>query len=369
MRYLKQLIPALVFFLLPARSGAQIIEDTVAIRIITEGMQDIYNLEFFEAQKAADTLAQLYPGHPVLDLFKGMKVYWENFPLIPSSSATGLFESLLRSSIEKCEKMIPPTPGYKAEYLLTRMCARGLLLLYYADNDLSGSVIPLAASTYKPLMQSFDYTSVCTDFYYFTGVYNYYRDAYPQVYPVYKAVAFMFPPGDMKLGLEQLMECGQTSIALRAEAYSILHWIRLNFETDFETALPLSSHLVNQYPANPLYRIYYIKNLLLLKRYNEAEEVIKRNEEDGNLFYKSVLPVLKGILQEKKYRNYDLAKSYYSIGVSALTPFGAYANEYAAYGYFGLSRIGDRNDDNHERRANRRKAQSMAEFKYINFDD
>ncbi|MBN2632070.1 MAG: hypothetical protein JXR66_00840 [Bacteroidales bacterium] len=369
MRHLKNVIPALLLLFMPLSSGAQILGDTFAIRIITRGMQNIYNFRFGEAGEASDSLAVLYPGHPVIDLFDGMRVYWENFPLLPTSDATLQFENLMRRCIDKSEKETAPSPAYEAEYLLTRMCARGLLLLFYADNDMSGNVIPLAASTYRPLMLSFGYTSRCTDFYYFTGVYNYYRDAYPQVYPVYKAVAFMFPPGDMQLGLRQLEECGQTSIALRAEAYFILSWIRLNFERDAEEALPLLLHLVDSYPNNPLYRICYIKNLLLLKRYGEAEEVLERYRADRNLFYSSVVPVLEGIIQEKKYFNTELAFSNYKTGVSALSAFGAYGNEYAAYGYYGLSRLAALAGNNHERRNYRRQAQSLAEFRDITFDD
>ncbi|HOO98620.1 MAG TPA: hypothetical protein PLV06_02110 [Bacteroidales bacterium] len=368
MRLLRKIIPAVFMLFVPLPSVAQILSDTFAIRIITEGMHSIYDFRFSEAREASDRLAVLYPGHPVLDLFDGMRIYWENFPLLPSSGATMQFEDLMRRCMDKSENETAPSPAYEPEYLLTRLCARGLLLLFYADNDMSGNVIPLAASTYRPLMLSFGYTSRCTDFYYFTGVYNYYRDAYPQVYPVYKAVAFMFPPGDMQLGLRQLEECGQTSIALRAEAYFILSWIRLNFEKDSEAALPLLLHLVNNYPDNPLYRICYIKNLLLLKRFSEAEAVLEQNSADNNLFYNSVVPVFHGIIQEKKYLNYELALSHYRTGVSALFPFGAYGNEYAAYGYFGLSRLAALSGNNHERRINRRKAQSIAEFRDITFD-
>jgi hypothetical protein len=352
------------------KSGSQILQDSTAIRIITDGMQNIYNLEFEQAEAAAGKLSRLYPGHPVIDLFNGMKVYWENFPLLPSSEARISFEIYMRKCIETTEKDPAPTPQYEAEYLLSNICARGLLLLFYADNDMSRDVIPLAAATYRPLMRSFDFTSTLADFYYFTGVYNYYRDAYPKVYPVYRTVAFMFPQGDMQLGLRQLEECGNRSVALRAEAYFILSWIRMNFETDFEKALPLSLHLVQQYPANPLYRICFVKNLLLLKKYDEAEDaLIDFDNRSASLFYNSVAQVLYGLIQEKKYRDFEKARSHYTIGVSALAPFGAYGNEYAAYGYFGLSRIEAGSDHNPERRMFRRRASAMAEFKNITFDD
>jgi hypothetical protein len=349
---------------------AQILRDSQAIDILRNGMQKVYNLEFKEAESIYNTLSNLYPGHPVLSLFNGMKIYWENFPILSSSPASLRFESEMNKCIGSSEMEDYPSPEYEAEYLLANICARGLLLLFYADNDVSGEVMSLAKRTYRPLMRSFNFTSSCSDFYYFTGVYNYYRDAYPRVYPVYKTVAFMFPQGDMELGLLQLEKCGENSLALRAEAYFILFWIRMNFETDFKAALPYSRHLVDQYPSNPLYKVCYIKNLLLLQRYDEAEKVImKTGKADGNSFYKAVTMIFNGIIQEKKYKDKNLARDLYSRGISDISAFGAYGNEYAAYGYFGLSRLGEGEADNHERRMNHRKAMDLVDFKKITFDE
>ncbi len=350
-------------------AGAQILQDSAATGIITRGMHNIYNIEFEKAGIAYDALSRLYPGHPVLYLFNGMKIYWENFPMLPSSSARITFEKELRKCIELSDKGTVPSEAWEAEYLLSNLCARGLLLLFFADNDLSGEVGPLAINTYRPLMRSFKFTSSCRDFYYFTGVYNYYRDAYPQVYPIYKAVAFMFPQGNLELGLQQLKDCGENAIAMRAEAFSILCWIRMNFETNFNEALSYSGLLVDQYPSNSLFKIYYIKNLLLLKQYEKAEKVIMTGgKADGNQFYSAALNIFNGIIQEKKYRNFDSAKSLYLKGIDELSAFGPFGYEYSGYGYFGLSRIGEREGNNQERRSNRRKAMDLVDFKNITFD-
>jgi len=48
-----------------------------------------------------------------------------------------------------------------------------------------------------------------------------------------------------------------------------------------------------------------------------------------------------GLLQEKKYQNYALAKKFYSKGISDMAAYGYYGNDYASYAYFGLSRISE----------------------------
>jgi hypothetical protein len=349
---------------------AQILQDTAAINMIRTGIRNIYNLQFDEAKKAYIKIKQLYPEHPVLSLYSGMMIYWENFPLLPSSSACVSFEENMHKCIEQCEKGKSPAPGYEAEFLLADLCARGLLLLFYADNDVSNKVMPLAAGTYKYLMRSFRFTSECPDLLYFTGVYNYYRDAYPKVYPIYKTVAFMFPPGEMEKGLKEIEDCAVRSMALSAEAYFILSWIRMNFESNFKEALPYCILLNNQYPSNVLYKVCYIKNLLLLKKYDEAERIIRiSGETDKNPFYQAVLRIFNGLIQEKKYQNNVFAQDLYNKGIREISVFGAYGNEYAAYAYFGLSRIGEESEDNHERRMNHRKAMDLVDFKKVNFDE
>ena len=131
-----------------------------------------------------------------------MITYWKNYPLITTQLHGNHLKKICGKCIELCEKN--KDPSAEAEILLVNLCARGLLLLYYTDNDLSFEVFPIAASTYQCIRRSFDFTSLYSDFYFFTGVYNYYREAYPEAHPVYKTLAFLFPKGSKIKGLQDL---------------------------------------------------------------------------------------------------------------------------------------------------------------------
>ena len=232
------------------------------------------------------------------------------------------------------------------EILLVNLCARGLLLLYYTDNYLSFDVFPLATSTYQYIRRSFDFTTHYSDFYFFTGVYNYYREAYPEAYPVYKPLAFLFPKGSKVKGLEELQIVSKNSIILKAEAFSFLSAIFLTFENNYQQATYYSKSLHMLYPDNPEYLGSYIKNLLLIKQYDEAEmEMLSSNTSQSNSFFRAQMSIFNGILQEKKYHDIKKAQQFYSRGIEDITIFGSYGNEYAAYAYFGLSRISEINGD------------------------
>jgi hypothetical protein len=51
-----------------------------------------------------------------------------------------------------------------------------------------------------------------------------------------------------------------------------------------------------------------------------------------------------------------------------MSAFGYYGNEYAAFAYFGLSRISDVNGDQQNKKTYRKKAMELTNYKKVNFD-
>jgi hypothetical protein len=354
--------------LCPATLGGQVLKDRATMDMIKAGIDNIYKLEFSRAEEVHAKLEAAFPGHPVNLLFNGMMKYWKNYPLIPGSEGRASFEADLRNCIQLCEREEYP-PEYEPEITLANICARGLLLLFYADNDLSMSVIPLAVGTYRYVMRSFELASTYADFYYFTGLYNYYREAYPRIYPIYRALVSPFPRGNEVKGLTELSKAAESAIFLSAESYFVLSWIYNGYQNDFFKSSIYSKILSDRYPENLLFRALNIRNLLLLKIYDEAEAFIQKwGNNNPNHFYNGQLLVFKGILQEKKYKNYPLATQYYNEAITALAPIGSYADEYTAYAYFGLSRISSKTGDRTGQRVYRKKANDLADFRNVNFD-
>jgi hypothetical protein len=348
--------------------NAQILKDTASLDLIKKGVDYIYNLQFDKAGEVYSKISQSYPGHPVVYLLKGMITYWENYPLISSSPAHGSYENDMHTCIELCEKK--SYPADEAEYLLADLCARGMLLLFYADNDLSMEVFPLATSSYRYIRQAFNFPYVYSDFFFFTGLYNYYREAYPDAHPVYKALAFLFPKGNKAKGLKELQTAARNSIVLKAESSSFLSDICISYENDSQQASFYSKSLHDLYPDNIQYLAAYIKNLLLIKQYDEAESLIKSSDSKiTNSYYQAQLSIFNGILQEKKYHDYKQAQEYYTKGAKDISLFGEFGNEFAAYAYFGMSRICEVNGDKHCKKIYRKRALDLANFKKVNFDD
>lgn len=348
--------------------NAQILHDPQAVKIITKGVDHMYNMELKEAAKLYSDIEKLYPGHPVNYLLKGIFSYWKNYPMLPTSDARQTFENDLRKCIDLSNEE-NYSEKYEAESLLVNVCARGLLLLFYNDNDLSLKVIPLVTGTFKYIMKSFDYVSSFADFYYMTGIYNYYREAYPRMNPVYKPVASLFPPGDIAKGLSELAKAAEMSIFLRAESYALLTYIYNGFENNYLQALLYSKTLTDKYPSNPQFNAFHIKNLLIIRDYDQAENYISSVEKrSGNQYVDAQILIFKGIVQEKKYKNLILAEQYYEKGVDAIAFAGDYGNDYCGLAYLGLSRICDSRGDKTGKRVYRKKGYDLIDFKKITFD-
>ena len=84
--------------------------------------------------------------------------------------------------------------------------------------------------------------------------------------------------------------------------------------------------------------------MLLTKRYDDAEKLIE-SSRITNKYFLAQLSIFKGVIQEKKYKNDKLAEQLYTKGIHDFTAYGHFSNEFAAYGYFGLSRISGRKND------------------------
>lgn len=352
------------FVLIANGLRAQLLSDSNSFTLLRKGVDLIYNYQFDEAKQIYQKVAARYPDHPVMYVYKGLITYWQSFPITPYSAEKETFEKDMLEAINLIEKRADHKSN--PEYLLANIGARGLLLLFYADNDLTRDVISMASSTYQYVKEAFNHTGSYADFYFITGLYNYYREAYPEAHPVYKPVALLFPRGDKTKGLKELHIASKNAIVLKAEAYSFLTNINISFENNFQQAYRYSKSLHELYPVNPNYLAVYIKNLLLVKRYAEADNLIKANiEKYGNRYFKAMFSILNGIVQEKYHNDSKQAEYYYEKGIREIEPYGTFGSEFAAYAYYGLSRI---TIDKHQKRSYRKKAVDLSDFENVNFD-
>lgn len=366
MRVLNILLLILIVFDVSAQKSILTNQETLVE--IEQGIDSAFNFHFDYADQVYENLALKYPGHPLPPLFKSIIIYWKYFPVTTTGPYNNLYTQNINLAIEKAEAMLK-VDDKNTEAIFLNLMARLLIMQYYADNHESSKVIPFVRRAYKMAKKGFELNDKITDFYFSTGLYNYYREAYPEKHPVYKPIAYFFPDGDKHLGIKQLEYNSHHGIFLDAESLSFLVYISLHFEADYKKASKYTKELYKEYPDNPLFLSYRIRALLLLKKYNKVNQLIGNFEKEtaSNDFFQMMKNIYLGIIEEQKNKNYSKAEEYYLKAIKMGKKYKPFSDGRLAFAYFGLSRIWEKRDHK-KASAYRNKAMELATYKHITFD-
>ena len=363
-----KLIIFFVFISCSVFAQESILKDQSTLQKIEYGLDNLYNYQFDTIVDIEQNLNINYPDNPLPPLFHAIRIYWEYFPVTPNSYHHELFIYNISESIQRSEQILEQDDKNNEAAFLNLM-GRLLIMQYYADNHQSSKVIPHIRQAYSMVKKGFELNDEIPDFNFSTGLYNYYRDAYPEKHPVYKPIAYFFKEGNKKLGIKQLEDNWKNGIFLDAESLSFLVYISLNFEGNYKKSVKYTRELYKTYPNNPLYISYKIRTLLLLKRYLRAEQLINELaiKANSNTFFQMMINIYQGIIEEKKYKNYEKAEKLYQSAIELAKPYQPFANDRLSYAYFGLSRIYKKSNPEKSKEL-RNMAEDLSSYKHLTFD-
>jgi len=344
-------------------------EDKNMLDSIKIGIHCTYNFEFDKAEIIFKKANVEYPNHPAVLMCEALILYWKYYPLQPNTETGNKFESLLLESLSESKQILQERPNHQLANFIAMM-PRMMLLGYYADNGLPIKAIPHLSIAYKSVRRGFGFYQKTPEFYFSTGLYNYYREAYPEANPFYKPIVYLFPEGNKETGLKDLYKCWQTSGFIGAEALYFVSYIYINFEANYSEGVKYGCELNGKYPNNPLFAELYIQLLLLNKQYNEAEVVVNDIKSKMGLsdYFKITLSVYDAIIIEHNKTNLNLAENTYQSVVESMRKFGNYSRRYSAYAYFGLSRINKTKGFVEVAQQYKSQAIKIAQYPHVNFD-
>ena len=113
------------------------------------------------------------------------------------------------------------------------------------------------------------------DFYLSTGLYNFYREVYPEIHPFYKTVAWVMTVGNKQLGLNQLRIATKQALFVHTEALLYLTHLLTDYENKPAEALPYLTQLTVRYPNNPFWRYKYAEALLNAHQTDSIPQLIR----------------------------------------------------------------------------------------------
>ena len=126
-----------------------------------------------------------------------------------------------------------------------------------------------ASRAYTLLKRGFDLTDQYPEFLFASGIYNYFREAYPRINPFVKPFIWFFRSGDIEKGINQLKEAAGNTVLSRVEAHMYLGYIFLRYEENPKEAQSYMFQLMNEYPENPYIQCKYLESLNIPGSYQD----------------------------------------------------------------------------------------------------
>jgi tetratricopeptide (TPR) repeat protein len=347
-------------------SQVQIFESEKILDKIRQGIDKSYNYEFDKADSIFDEVEKMCPGHPVNPFLRGFLIYWEENPITPICDRSGEFLDQMILTTKISQKMTEKDEE-NIEGIFFDLVGHALLLLYYADNGNSKQVFQYVGPSYRRLKQGFLLDDEFPEFRFFTGVYNYYREVYPIIHPVYKPIAMFFPSGDKDYGWQLLLWIKDNSVFLRAEALYFLSHIAMSMQDDPELSLSFSEEVLKLFPHNNFFRVRHMLGLNSAGKYGEMKRQVNLLKKDAREDQFAVMGslIFGGIVKEKLENNYDAALKLYREGLKVAEQYGVRVDNYVALAHLGISRIYQEQGDNKLARTHWRMAKSIAKYDYI----
>ena len=305
---------------------------------IEKGGDFIYNLEYDSAAYYINLLKDKYPEHPIAYMMEAVNIAWIEQPIRTTSPHYQKHLEALNVCLEKAEKL-RENDEFSKEGVFFEMSVHGLLAEYYAREGSYMKAMGEARKTYSLIKKTMEWTEDSPEFYFLAGLYNYFREKYPERHPVYKPFLWFFRSGDKKLGLEQLDSAVYKSKVVKIEAHLYTAYIYLRYENDPERAKVYIKRLTERYPKNNYFKAKYLECEVLLTGFEKVLPIIYdlKNEEDP--YYRMCGESYHGLYYETIAKSSFDAKMQYEAAIESGLGCPDKGEYYRSLAFLGLGRI------------------------------
>lgn len=301
----------LLFTILSFLSPAQLLQDAQARSLIAQGLNHLYQYNFKEATEDFKAIKTAHPKHPAAYLLTAMQYEQQYFPLKdhPAQSRTYLASLELAYNLAQVAYE-RNNNDLEASFFCT--ASLGFLAAYEADNQNFMKAVSYARKAYNFMKIGIKNTERQPEFLYSSGIYNYYRVAYPELHPVIKPLMFFFEDGNKKTGLSMLEAGTRKTIFVRNESLFYYSYVFNKYEGTPQKGLPYNTQLIQQFPNNHWYILQRAELLTLSGQYDAAEPFIDQLEKLNSPYFKGAAQVFRGMREEFFTKKYAQAEAYYA---------------------------------------------------------
>ena len=360
---LRNTILLLIGLCLPLLMPAQVMNDPAAQQLVLKALDDIYNMEFVQADAQIRVIQARYPQHPVGLLLRATQLDIQNLPLAENKAATAQFMQVVSQGMELSKRMLDKDENNPEAVFFMLTCHSYMASLYNNQSE-SLKAVGESKKAYNYLRDGAKLLDKNPDFYFTTGLYNYYVERYPMDHPIVRPFMFFFADGDITLGLKQMDVATHKALFMRPVANYYLSHLLLKHENNPSRAALYTKYLVDKYPNNPLFTMSYAEALLLSGRYVDARPYVQRLKQMPNKMVPLAYNTFMGMLAEQADKDDKEAIEFYETALKQPAN-EAYTKEYYAFAYAGLARIAVRANDRNRAKMYYKKAIAVGEYKSL----
>jgi len=219
---------------------------------VNDGIKQIYNIKFAEAETTFRSVIADYPQHPAGRFFLAMIDWWKILLDPDNESYDEIFFQKLEDVIYQCDQLLDKNPKnidalfFKGGSIGFRGRLRAFRESWLKAADDGREALPIVEEAAALDPNNMD---VQLGF----GIYNYYAEVIPNENPLIKPLMIFFPAGDKEKGIEQLKNTAFDGKFAKYEARYFLMTIYYRYENNAIIADDYAKLLCDDFPDNPVF--------------------------------------------------------------------------------------------------------------------
>jgi tetratricopeptide (TPR) repeat protein len=295
----------IIFFLVFNSSYSQ---NKLLDSLTEQGIKQIYNIQFDEAEKTFRGIIADFPEHPSGRFFLAMIDWWKIMLNPDNESYDDIFFQKLEDVIYQCDEILENDPEnidalfFKGGSIGFRGRLRAFRESWIKAADDGREALPIVqrASELDP-----GNVDVQLGF----GIYDYYAAVIPEHFPLIKPLMIFFPSGDKEKGIKQLHNTAMKGKFARYEARYFLMTLYFNYEDNPYKAAEYAAMLTADFPDNPVFQRWTGRIEARRGDYSSASKIFKNTLVKAEKGYKGF-----GEDKVKREAYYYIAYNYRNTG-------------------------------------------------------